>query len=309
MAEKESHEASLETNKDAKQEKILIKGRVYKGIPMVNNEAELIGTMDIRPNDIWVCSFPRSGTTLTQELTYLIRTLDFKKALSTQLDERFPMIDIKDDRFPYYKGIKYVEEMSSPRFIKCHLPFFLLPQQLQEGKGKIIYIARNPKDVVTSFYRFMLWGDGLDDIENRFDKFVQMFVKGEVYYGYWPKHVLGFWEKRSSSANMLFLKYEDLIKDTKNGCRQIAEFLGRELSDDEVDRICNHCHVDSMRSNDMVNLSYWRNIIKPIDNAGGGFMNKGKAGAWKDLLAPAVVERLDSMIKELEGSGLDIKDE
>ena len=48
------------------------------------------------------------GTTMTQELVYLIQTLDFDTASKVHIDERFPIIEVKDDRYPYYKGNKHV---------------------------------------------------------------------------------------------------------------------------------------------------------------------------------------------------------
>ena len=45
------------------------------------------------------------GTTLTQEMAYLVATGDFQTALDVHLDDRFPIIDVKDERFPYYRGI------------------------------------------------------------------------------------------------------------------------------------------------------------------------------------------------------------
>lgn len=44
---------------------------------------------------------------MTQEMVYLIETLDFGTACTVQLDERFPILEVKDDRYPYYKG-KYL---------------------------------------------------------------------------------------------------------------------------------------------------------------------------------------------------------
>lgn len=40
---------------------IKMKKKVYKGIIMMENEIEEIENMETRPDDIWVCSFPRSG--------------------------------------------------------------------------------------------------------------------------------------------------------------------------------------------------------------------------------------------------------
>ena len=79
-----------------------------------------------------------SGTTLTQELVYLIQTLDFERAKKVRLDERFPFIDTLRSDLPCFGGVKMVEALPSPRFIKSHLHHFLLPEQLRNGRGKVL---------------------------------------------------------------------------------------------------------------------------------------------------------------------------
>ncbi|XP_029674105.1 sulfotransferase 1C4-like [Formica exsecta] len=47
-----------------------------------------------RPDDTWVASYPRSGTTLTQELVWLLsNNLDFVTAGKKLLAERFPFLE------------------------------------------------------------------------------------------------------------------------------------------------------------------------------------------------------------------------
>ena len=42
---------------------------------------------------------------------------------------------------------------SQPRIIKTHLSYDMLPEGLRENrKAKIIYVNRNPRDAVVSFY-------------------------------------------------------------------------------------------------------------------------------------------------------------
>ncbi|XP_060565968.1 sulfotransferase 4A1-like [Ruditapes philippinarum] len=289
-----------------KKPKLPLIRKIYKGILMFENEIEEIEHMDTREDDIWVITYPRSGTTMTQEMVYLIQTLDFDTASKVQLDERFPMIEVKDDRYPYYKGLKFIVEMKSPRMIKSHLHHFLLPTQLQNGKGRIIYLVRNPKDVVTSFYRLMQWGDQLVDGDKSFDQFIDAFVEGKGYACPWPRHVLEYWERRNNK-NILFLKYEDVIKDKTATVRTIATFLGRTLSEDDVTRIVEHCHVDKMRDNDKVNMSYWRDIRYVNDNSEGGFINKGKPGVWRQVLTEEQSAKIDKLLKELDGSGLELE--
>jgi hypothetical protein len=53
----------------------------------------------------------------------------------------------------------------SPRFVKSHLHFCFLPQQLIDGstKSKMIYVARNPKDTVFHFSTIGEWLMGTED--------------------------------------------------------------------------------------------------------------------------------------------------
>ena len=89
-----------------------------------------------------------TGTTLTQEMVYLVSTGDFKTAESVELDDRFPVIDVKHDEYPFYRGLKHFENMKSQRFVKTHFHYFLLPEQLRKGKGKV-FIHYYPPTIVS----------------------------------------------------------------------------------------------------------------------------------------------------------------
>ncbi|XP_060569479.1 sulfotransferase 1E1-like [Ruditapes philippinarum] len=245
---------------------------------------------------------------MTQEMTYLVQTLDFQTALTVYLDDRFPYLELNDDRFPFYRGVKYIDQMRSPRMIKSHLHHFLLPIQLQKGKGRIIYIARNPKDIATSFFRLIQWMGGFDRNGYTFDNFVDSFINGTGHNCPWPRHVLEFWERRNDK-NVLFLKYEEVVRDKPKAVRQIADFLGRKLTDEDVANICDHCSVENMKNNPMCNLSYWRKYKKVYDNSDGSFINQGKAGTWKQLLTPETAKKIDKLLDEIEGSGLTFSDD
>lgn len=53
---------------------------------------------------IFKLAFLLSGTTLVQEITYLVQTLDFEGAAKIPLDERFPFADVYNEDLPFYKG-------------------------------------------------------------------------------------------------------------------------------------------------------------------------------------------------------------
>lgn len=47
-----------------------------------------------------------------------------------------------------------LSEMTTKRLIKTHLPMKLMPKSVMEVGAKVVYMARNPKDVAVSFYNF-----------------------------------------------------------------------------------------------------------------------------------------------------------
>lgn len=60
-----------------------------------------------------------------------------------------------------------------PRCIKSHLPPELLPKQIWTVKPKVVYVARNPKDAVVSYYHHhRLW----NGYQGTFEHFFQAFI-------------------------------------------------------------------------------------------------------------------------------------
>lgn len=56
--------------------------------------ASMYYNFEARSSDIWVSSFPRSGTTWTQEMVWLIgNNLDFERARNDYLTNRFPFFE------------------------------------------------------------------------------------------------------------------------------------------------------------------------------------------------------------------------
>ena len=54
------------------------------------------------------------------------------------------------------------------------------------------------------------------------DEFFELYMSGNIYFGSWFDHVLGWW-KHKDADNMLFLKYEDLKRNLREGVQKIAD--------------------------------------------------------------------------------------
>merc|ERR1719474_638231 len=190
----------------------------------VENEISSLPVMD---DDVWISSFPKCGTTWTQEMVWnIVNNLDFQTAKSTSLEDRIPFLELSGLLEPWHKdnmeekdhmsgtglvnSIEQVKNLPSPRLIKTHLAIEMLPRQVMEKKVKVIYVTRNPRDAVVSFYNH--WRI-LENFTGSFEVFLSAFLADVCgYYTPFIQHVLDYW-KRKEDLKMLFLTYEEMKAD------------------------------------------------------------------------------------------------
>uniref|UniRef100_A0A3P9DCW1 Sulfotransferase n=1 Tax=Maylandia zebra TaxID=106582 RepID=A0A3P9DCW1_9CICH len=118
--------------------------------------AEYIGSLqsfEIRDSDVFLVSYPKSGTIWAQQIITSIYELDgHVNEYLTNL-QKMPWLE--------YTGGEYTRR-PSPRLFTSHLPQVLMPPGLMDKKGKIVYLMRNPKDNMVSYYHF---SNSLADLE------------------------------------------------------------------------------------------------------------------------------------------------
>ncbi|XP_030382070.1 sulfotransferase 1C4 [Scaptodrosophila lebanonensis] len=256
-------------------------------------EAENYYNFEARPDDIWIVTVPRSGTTWTQELIWLVANdLNFEQAKHRPLTERFPFFEfplfmhaaVKAELLAENKqstfAQEFIEQISRPgyqtlaelphnqrRFIKTHFPFSLLPPSVMENKCKIIYVARNPKDVAVSYYhlnRLFRTQGYVGDFERYWRYFQHGLNPWLPYYS----HIREADEHRKLS-NVLFLNYEDMLLNLSGAVNGIANFLNCELSAAGLEQLLDHLSIENFRENKSVNMH---------EMAAVGILKKGEAG-------------------------------
>nr|XP_050045157.1 sulfotransferase ssu-1-like isoform X2 [Dermacentor andersoni] len=126
--------------------------------------------------------------------------------------------------YPELCGLRYLEEMEPPRFFKTH---FRYEHQLKNPKAKFVYLARNPLDVCTSFYYYVLKGPQYDFKDCSFNDFVEAFVSGEVDRGDYLDHLLS-WYPHRHEQNVLFITFEQLKQDFRGTVLSLASFMGEK---------------------------------------------------------------------------------
>ncbi|KAG2468621.1 IMA5 protein, partial [Polypterus senegalus] len=161
-------------------------------------------------------------------------------------------------------------ERPSPRVFVSHLPHYLVPKGLRKGRGKVIYLARNPKDVAVSFYHFHNYSKTLEN-QNSFDEFFYKFLTGEVFCSSWFDHVKG-WFNSSNDFDILFLTYEDMVKDLRTEIMKISKFLERNCDDRKIDEMVEKCTFQNMKNDKNANYQLLHDSF--LDHAKGKFLRK-----------------------------------
>ncbi|XP_068117219.1 sulfotransferase 1B1-like isoform X2 [Hyperolius riggenbachi] len=261
------------------------------GIPILEDCAknwDQVELFQARPDDVLIATYPKAGTTWTSEILDMIYCEgDSEKCLRNDMYFRVPYLEFCVPGLP--SGIQLLEAAPSPRLVKTHLPIHMMPESFWEKKTKVIYVARNAKDVAVSYFFFHKLVKSLPDA-GPWDTFLNNYMNGHVFYGSWHDHVKGWWEKRHE-YNVLYLFYEDMKENPQREIQKILHYLDRHLSDDIVEKIAQHTSFEKMKNNDTVNFKNLPSDL--INHSSSSFMRKGVAGDWKNHFTVAQNEKFD----------------
>nr|DBA26600.1 TPA: hypothetical protein GDO54_010841 [Pyxicephalus adspersus] len=265
----------------------------YKGIYFYTGSTtpEIIDSlehMEIRDSDVFLVTYPKSGTIWTQQVLNLIMHERHRNGLE-HIDNmtRAPWIEynLHNDAF---------NSRQSPRLFTSHLPYYLMPKDLRFKRAKIIYVYRNPKDVLVSFYHFHKLYQKLE-VTLEWETFLGLFLSGRVLHGSWFDHIKG-WYTHKEDYNILFMTYEELKKDLRSAVIKICNFLDIKLNDDAVDTVVDKSSFKNMKQDPLANYKFISE--KFLDFEKGEFLRKGTIGDWKNRMTVAQNEKFDKVYME-----------
>jgi len=190
----------------------------YVVLPKVSDKSKEIGASYVlRPTDVVILTFPKTGTTWLQQICEQLRTGGDMKF--DEITERQPWLEFAWDLGQDLDA----EQVAVPRLFKSHQR----PSAINPG-GKYLAIVRDPKATLISYFNFMRTKQvppfsKISDI-NEYAK-IGHFDTDKVFGTNIWEYYAELWEARND-PNVLVLCYETMMKDTKTALPVIASFLG-----------------------------------------------------------------------------------
>ena len=270
---------------------------------------------------IWLASYPKSGNTLVRSmLTSLIYSKDgnfnfnlLKKIGQYPHKKHFKgLTDKFDNLFELSKFWTISQDKLNAdkklRFLKTHhLRCGINNYTFTNSKNTIgtIYIVRDPRDVIISFAQH----HSLSIEEAKYTMFrsdsYNFPVAREKNPGLAIPTLLGSWSDHYNSwtknnKNLLFIKYENLIKNKKSELSRIIKFVNNyikiPISETKINNCINSTTFESMKQNEKKGLfeehTYDKNGKKIK------FFNYGKEGNWKSVLSKELVLNIEKKFKK-----------
>lgn len=196
-------------------------------------------SLKLRPSDIVITPFGKSGTTWLQQMAHTLRTrgdMDFD-----DISRVVPWIETSTDL-----GLDLdAEQKAEPRIFKSHLDAHRIPRG-----GRYINCCRNPVDALYSMYRFME-GWFLEPGAVSPDDFAQAtFIEAGISPGsqggdYWT-HLKSWWARRDD-PDVLFLVFEHMKDDLPGTIGRVAAFMGIDLDGELLDITTEHASLQFMQ--------------------------------------------------------------
>ncbi|XP_069107436.1 sulfotransferase 1A1-like [Argopecten irradians] len=255
----------------------------------VKDHLAAIETMEVREDDTFVLTYPKSGTHWAYNLAGMLRT-------GKTTYQGSPI-------FLDYTDIETINSLPSPRLLASHLTFDFMPKQLREGKGKVLTVLRNPKDVMSSLYTFVKKLDHPDFYERyqfSWDGLLEFFMDGKIVYGTWFDYVQN-WDKvrrEHKENNILYFIYEDMKQDLLSHVNKLAAFLGTSCEQDFLHKVTEKCTFKNMAidaTKAYTPSEQWKTIST---NQQLPIYRKGEVGDWKNYFTVAQNEHFDEVYEE-----------
>lgn len=212
--------------------------------------------------DVFIVGYPKSGNTWFQDLA---------SGVVFGLLPELASPDLVQDLVPDVHFKSHYKRYVTPTFFKSHA----LPSPAYR---KVVYLLRDGRDAMVSYHHMS------EALGGRIE-FLDMVRTGNgIFPSKWHEHVQA-WLANPFNAQMIVLRYEDLLKDTATELQRFCNFVGVQRTPEFIKMIADGTKFQKMQEKEIrmgVGDDKW-----PRDKL---FRRRGAAGSYKDEMPPDVLE-------------------
>jgi hypothetical protein len=214
-------------------------------------------------NDVFIVGYPKSGNTWMQYLVAgAFYGVDLPAAPDALIQDLAPDVHFK----------KFYKRYFPVTFFKSHF----LPRP---DYRKVVYLLRDGRDAMVSYWHYLqaTCGQKLD--------FLQLIQSGDKFFPCkWHTHVAQ-WLANPHSAEMIIVRYEDLLRDPVAELKRIRDFAGLSRETSALEKAAQNASFSAMRQREK--LFPWEN---PETRKNAHFVRRGQTGSHQDEMPAPVRE-------------------
>jgi len=229
---------------------------VYRKIRAVFFKQNEIDGIKLLKSDTYLVSYPKSGNTWIRFLliNYFLNP-NRNKINYTDLEDFIPSI--------HKSTAEQINNLKGFRIIKSHF--------VKNEYPKIIYIVRDGRDALVSYYYFLR---DLKHFEGSFEEFYNSRSFGDI--GDWDVHVRAAIDyQETHPEKIIIVAYEDLKNDTSAIFKRVIKFLGHSIDLDVL-----NLAIDISTFKTLKNMQKKGGVS--IENKEVDFFRKGLSGQWEE---------------------------
>ena len=274
---------------------------------------------------IWIASYPKSGNTwLRSIITSLLYTTD--GIFDFKLIKKIKQFPTRNQFQEFTRNFNDINEISKfwllaqdkinlteeIKFFKTHNLNCAVNKNSFTNKSHTlgtIYVVRDPRNLVNSIKNH--YNKGNDEEAKNFlisKKILSRVPKDNeadiaTLLGSWSDHY-NFWTKRNS--NLLLIKYEDLILDTKKELERIIIYLKKfmtvEINPEKIKNILSTTSFDHLKN--LENKGLFNENVYDSKKNKIKFFNKGPSNDWTKVLDKKIQDDIEKIFnKEMRELG------
>ena len=271
--------------------------KLYLGPLTDSRRWELV---NIRPDDVFVVTPPKCGTTWMQTIVALLFFGD--PELETELSVKMPWIDIRVREMA--EVAERLEAMTHRRSMKSHTPMDGVPL---DDEAQYICVFRHPLDAHFSYRKHMrnlpmpwfdLWYPEDDPEGITFRRFLDGGAEGFDTDAMPLAHILRHYQAAMAVAdrpNVTLFHYADMTRDLPGTFAKVAEQLGISHPDHVMDQLIEAATFENMKTHaERFAPSGGKGFFKSDTE----FFHSGSSGKWHGVLSDAEYAAYDAIMHE-----------